>query len=272
MTGDGGDEIFCGYNRYLYAQKVWSKIEKLPLLFRKTISKCILIIPTHFWDTMSKIFFLNTKFPGFSNKLQKSALALEAKSIYELYLRLTSNWQSDELIVKEMRAPKRPNLADIERIDSLSDAEKMMLWDKQSYLIDDVLVKVDRATMACSLESRVPLLDHRIVEFAATLPLDLKLRDGRGKWVLRQLLYKYIPKDLVERPKQGFSLPISEWLRGPLKDWADALLDSSRIEAEGYLEPKIVSKKWQEHLAGKRDWSVQIWSVLMFQLWLEKSY
>lgn len=271
LSGDGGDELFCGYNRYLYTQKVWSKLEKFPLALRKLLGNILLAVSSSAWDKFSKVLFLDKKIPNLGNKAQKSALVLKSGSILELYSRLVTNWQVEEHLVKGISAPRASLLSSMKDIDSLNDLEKMMLWDKQSYLMDGVLVKMDRATMACSLEGRVPLLDHRIAEFAATLPLDLKLRDGQGKWILRQVLYKYVPKDLIERPKKGFSLPIAEWLRGPLKNWAASLLETKRLEAEGFLEPNLVAQKWHEHLSGKRDWSAQLWSVLMFQLWLKNN-
>ncbi|EGZ6803611.1 asparagine synthase (glutamine-hydrolyzing) [Vibrio cholerae] len=271
LSGDGGDELFCGYNRYHYTAKVWSYLEKIPFPIRKMLSVFLLTLSPSSWDVLSKTLGLNTRLPNLGNKIQKGAQALKARDIEDLYTRVVSNWDLDEPLVKNTAVEKLPFLSDLTELSHLNDLEKMMLWDKQSYLMDDVLVKTDRATMACSLEGRVPLLDHRIAEFAASLPIHLKYRGGKGKWLLREVLYRYVPKKLIERPKKGFSLPIAEWLRGPLKDWANVLLDSDRIDKEGFLMSELVQKKWREHLAGKRDWSSQLWSVLMFQLWLEKN-
>ncbi|WP_369920485.1 asparagine synthase (glutamine-hydrolyzing) [Marinomonas polaris] len=271
LSGDGGDELFCGYNRYHYTAKVWSNLKKIPFPIRKILSVFLLTLSPSSWDVLSRALGLSTRWPNLGNKIQKGAQALLARDIEDLYTRVVSNWDLDEPLVKNTVVEKLPFLSGLAELTHLNDLEKMMLWDKQSYLMDDVLVKTDRATMACSLEGRVPLLDHRIAEFAASLPMHLKYREGKGKWLLREVLYRYVPKKLIERPKKGFSLPIAEWLRGPLKDWANVLLDSERIDKEGFLSSELVQKKWREHLAGKRDWSSQLWSVLMFQLWLEKN-
>ena len=185
---------------------------------------------------------------------------------------LVSEWTSPEDVVLNGKEP--PTLLSERNLwPSIDDnVARMMALDTLTYLPDDILAKVDRASMGISLEVRVPLLDHRVVEFAARLPLFMKIRDGQGKWLLRQILYKYVPKTLLERPKMGFGVPIDTWLRGPLRDWAESLLDERRLRAEGILNPLPIRKKWAEHLSGKHNWQYELWDVLMFEAWLEENH
>jgi len=201
------------------------------------------------------------------DKLHKGAAVLWASSVDELYRSLVSYWDPATLV----RGGLEPQIASVMQSEylGLDPVHRMMMLDTAGYLPDDILVKVDRALMAVSLEGRIPMLDHRVFEFAWSLPLSMKLRDGVGKWPLRQLLYRYVPKELIDRPKMGFAVPIDAWLRGPLRDWAEALLQPSRLGQEGYFEAETVKKKWQEHLSGRRNWQHQLWTVLMFQAWQE---
>ncbi|MCI5138425.1 MAG: asparagine synthetase B, partial [Candidatus Electrothrix sp. AR1] len=185
------------------------------------------------------------------------------------YLSLVSEWRTPEEAVMTGHEPEhlllnRKQWPQLERAE-----ERMMYLDAMTYLPDDILCKVDRAAMGVSLETRVPFLDHRVVELAWRFPLHMKIRDGQGKWPLRQLLYKYVPRELIERPKQGFAIPLGEWLRGPLRDWAEHLLDPARLSEQGYYQPELIRQKWQEHMSGKYNREHSLWSVLMFQAWLE---
>ena len=195
---------------------------------------------------------------------------MESASIDELYLRLVSHWNNPESIVLNSSEPITQLTNANLNISRFSTIQKMMLMDTLTYLPDDILTKVDRAAMAVSLETRIPFLNHNVVEYAWLMPMNFKVRNGEGKWALRQILYKYIPKEIIERPKMGFGVPIDSWLRGPLREWAEELLDDSRLRQEGFFNPEQIRQKWREHLSGKRNWQHQLWDVLMFQAWLEE--
>jgi asparagine synthase (glutamine-hydrolysing) len=203
------------------------------------------------------------------DKVHKLAEVLSVDNPDTLYSRLVSHWHDPTLVVLGATepAPVLPNARTAVEVPDF--ALRMMYLDTVTYLPDDILVKVDRASMAVSLETRVPFLDHRIVEFAWRLPLHWKVRNGQGKWLLRQLLCKYVPRELIERPKMGFGVPIHAWLRGPLREWAEVLLEERRLRQEGFLDPEPIRRKWAEHLSGVRNWHYHLWNVLMFQAWLE---
>lgn len=272
LSGDGGDELFAGYNRYTLACNVWRKLGRLPSVLRSGVAAGIRSMQPVTWDKLFR--YLRYFAPqllhqaNMGDKLHKAAGVLSARNIDELYLRLVSHWEPEDLVIGGYEPPTflRGNSS---RLDGLDEVQRMMVLDTITYLPDDILAKVDRAAMGVSLEGRVPFLDHRVVEFAWRLPQSMKLRDGVGKWALRQILYRYVPKELIERPKMGFGVPIDSWLRDPLRDWAESLLEESRLRQEGYFNPQPIRERWKEHLSGKRNWQYQLWNVLMFQAWLE---
>lgn len=273
LSGDGGDELFAGYNRHFRAKSIWKCISFLPLPMRKWVSEVMLMVPPQRWNQLYRVLTpiipAHLQFNLPDNKMQKFAEVLAVENPESMYRSLVSHWKDPENIVLGGTEPINI-LTDSSQFASLSDFEnKMMFQDMVSYLPDDILTKVDRAAMAVSLETRVPMLDHRLVEFAWQLPIHMKIRNGEGKWLLKQLLYKYVPNTLIDRPKMGFGVPIDLWLRGPLRDWAESLLNENRLQQEGYLNPAPIRKKWEEHLSGKRNWQHHIWDVLMFQQWLE---
>lgn len=273
LSGDGGDELFGGYNRYSWGSLIWRRIARVPASMRAIAACALTVLSPEQWDRIGRI--LRTGLPAslhmstFGEKVHKLASVLDSDSQTELYRRLVSLQRETASLV--IGTQEKPIWADAQaqQLGDQDFSEEMMLHDLVGYLTDDILTKVDRAAMAISLETRMPLLDHRVVEFSWSLPLSMKIRtEGQGKWLLRQVLYRYVPKHLVERPKMGFGIPLDSWLRGSLRDWAEALLEESRLKREGYLDPGPIRTKWQEHLSGRRNWQYWLWNVLMFQAWL----
>jgi asparagine synthase (glutamine-hydrolysing) len=269
LSGDGGDELFAGYNRHLWAGRVWAALRWLPRPVRRVAAGALTAVSPGTYDrglgALDGVLpaALRHRMPGY--KVHKLAAALGAASPVDLYERLASQWpEPAEVVIGD---PVERNGHDPTGLTDFPS--QMMLLDMQRYLPDDILTKVDRASMAVSLEARVPILDHRVVEFAWRLPLDLKIRDGTSKWVLRQVLYRHVPRELIERPKMGFGVPLGSWLRGPLRGWAENLLDEERLRDEGYFRAEPIRTAWQQHLAGTHTWEYQLWTVLMFQAWLE---
>ena len=264
LSGDGGDELFSGYSRYQNTLDMWNKISPLPFFARPAIASAIKAIPTSLWD---KLPIGN----DIGDQIHKGADALSCKDFEGFYANyLMAHTRSPETIVIDGSDPKymKERLAGIK----LSNNEKMTLIDHHSYLPDDILCKVDRAAMGVSLETRVPLLDHTVVEFAAKVPMEIKGFDNQAKWPLKQVLFKYVPRELIERPKKGFGIPLAKWLRGGLKNWASELLNEEKIKAQGFFFPEVVNTLWSEHQSGSRNWSYLLWNILMFQAWYEKNH
>jgi asparagine synthase (glutamine-hydrolysing) len=273
LSGDGGDELFGGYNRYFWAMHLWRRLSLAPAPFRRSLGRLLIGVSPGAWNRVFRLLGpllpsrLHHANPG--DKLHKLAALFAARQPEAIYQRLVSHWEDPARVVLGAREPATVVSDPAHWLDSPDFAQRMMYLDQISYLPDDILVKVDRAAMGVSLETRVPMLDHRLVEFAWRLPLSMKIRDGQGKWLLRQVLYRHVPRELIERPKMGFGVPIDQWLRGPLREWAESLLDEGRLRREGYFEPAPIRKKWGEHLSRDRNWSYCLWDVLMFQAWLE---
>jgi asparagine synthase (glutamine-hydrolysing) len=271
LSGDGGDELFGGYPRYFRGMAMWNRMGWMPLHLRLGLTRVIRSRTPQVWDAMlgwsAPLVFGRKRSPRWGDKLFKLADVLDFGSTEHLYTDLVSHWRPSHGVVPMNQ--EDPGTAHGGRWPPLADLfHRMMYWDMVTYLPDDILVKVDRAAMAVSLETRLPLLDHRVVEFAWSLPLPMKVRNGTGKRILRQLLYRHVPRELVDRPKMGFGIPIGEWLRGPLRGWAEELLEERSLTERGYLNPEPVKEKWREHLSGQRNWQYLLWDVLMFQAWL----
>ncbi|MEM9636063.1 MAG: asparagine synthase (glutamine-hydrolyzing), partial [Pseudomonadota bacterium] len=269
LSGDGGDELFCGYDRYRQGRDLLARLGKLPLPLRRAMAGGVRALPRGLIDAVMEP--LRPTPQGKENngqRMRRLADYLTSTGTDDLHRKLVSRWRFPEAVVPGAVPP--PTLLDTQAPDrgNLGDMERMMQLDMLTYMPDDILAKVDRATMAVSLESRAPFLDHRVVEFAWGLPIDLKHRDGLSKWALRQVLYRHVPAELIDRPKMGFEVPIGLWLRGPLKDWAAALLDPTRLRSEGWFDADVITTHWQDHLTGQANWGLQLWPVLMFQAWL----
>ena len=266
LSGDGGDELFAGYTRYQLAERMWRGLSMLPLPARRGLAASIRTVSPDRWTRMLAGLPARLRPGAVGDKLHKFADVLEQPDSQSVYRRLVTHWEPgsvmpganeyDTVLSDPTVSSDIPNFLD-----------RMQFLDLVTYLPNDILTKVDRASMAVALEARVPLIDHRVVEFAWQLPRSAKFRDGTGKWLLRQVLYRHVPKELIERPKMGFGIPLGDWLRGPLRDWAEDLLDERRLVEAGLLDPARVRAVWQEHLSGRRNWQYLIWNILMLEAW-----
>ena len=272
LSGDAGDELFGGYNRYLWGSRVWNKVRWMPLIVRQTLGVAINKISVNTWDSIGNSLPNSSRVSLMGDKAHRMAHRLKnVKSLDDVYHSLvTEGYKEDGLVVND-KAALITKLDNNDIVSGIVDFEhRMMLLDSLTYLPDDILTKVDRAAMGVSLETRIPFLDYRVAELAWRLPLDTKINNGETKWPIRQVLYKYVPKVLIERPKAGFAIPVGQWIRGPLREWAADLLNEERIRREGYFNPELVQQLWQQHLSGKYDWTPRLWAILMFQAWLDK--
>jgi asparagine synthase (glutamine-hydrolysing) len=268
LSGDAGDELFGGYNRYILGPKIWSKFGTIPRPFRRGLGHMISATPVSFWDWLGRNTGGRFAVSHAGDKAQKMARALQdVENVDDLYRSLVSSWSGNTMV----KGTRNASLSVLD--DALPDflvfdpAARMMAQDMRSYLPDDILCKVDRAAMGVSLETRVPFLDPAVISVAARLPTSMKIRDGQGKWALRQVLYSHVPRHLIERPKTGFSIPLGNWLRGPLRSWADELLSADALAVDDLIDPAPVLAAWKEHLSGQRDWTQKLWIILMFQAW-----
>ncbi|MEQ9491558.1 MAG: asparagine synthase (glutamine-hydrolyzing) [Alphaproteobacteria bacterium] len=266
LSGDGGDETFFGYNRYRAAPALWEKAQRLPGFARKAGGAILETVPTAAWDGLAGLLPKSRRPQLAGDKAHKLARLAGAASPDDVYLSLVSHWQAAE----RMAGGGEPAALPFTPADLPDFTERMAACDTMTYLPGDILTKVDRASMATSLEARVPLLDHRVVEFAWSLPQHQKIRNGNGKWILRQVLGRHVPAALTDRPKAGFAVPLAAWLRGPVRDWAAALLDPARLKGQGWIDPAPVASAWREHLDGKGNHAEPLWNICMLQAWADR--
>jgi asparagine synthase (glutamine-hydrolysing) len=268
LSGDGGDELFAGYPRYAITAALWRRISGLPMGLRAAAAAALRCASPQAWDRVFTLLPVGRRQSINGRRVHRLAQLMVSRSLAEVYVRLMSQWQPEEELVLGVRG----SVTDRLRWPAQgTPIEQMRRWDVGQYLPDDLLVKVDRAAMSASLESRAPLLDHRVVELAFALPERMHVRDGQGKWILRRVLDRYVPRELIERPKAGFAVPLAQWLRGPLRPWAQHLLDPGRLKAQGQLDADKITQLWLQHQSGTFDRSYYLWNVIAFQAWLESS-
>jgi asparagine synthase (glutamine-hydrolysing) len=266
LTGDGGDELFGGYLRYFWPEQHWRRFERLPPLARRALGRTIETVPGALVDRLLRR-------PDGGDKAMRLARRLRTVSSGDdLYRSLVCEWYGEDPPVLSLHAKPHSKIDDIGLVQGIDSIEqRMMVWDALSYLPDDILTKVDRAAMAVSLETRVPMLDHRVAEVAWRIPFRMNFGNNGSKPALRAILDRHVSRDLIDRPKSGFGIPLGSWLRGPLRDWAESLLNESDVASAGYLDVREVRRMWTEHVLGSRDWTVRLWNILMFQAWLREA-
>lgn len=273
LSGDAGDELFGGYSRYQQVSRLWGRLSRIPAPLRSMCATLLTSVPAEWMNVLGKPLAVMMSKHGrqiqVGDKAHKAAEVLASRDFITLYKGFMSHSKAPASLLIGAEEPPTAFSNAGRFLRPFSPHDQMMAMDMLSYLPDDILAKVDRAAMAASLETRVPLLDHAIVEFACALPLKYKIHNGQSKWVLKQLLYRHVPRELIERPKMGFGVPMNEWLRGPLKAWAGDLLSTERLRAQGFFRPELVSTYWREHQTGARNWGFHLWDILMFQSWLE---
>jgi asparagine synthase (glutamine-hydrolysing) len=273
LSGDGGDELFGGYDRYKLAARLWGAIRVAPRGLRQGAAKVLMSLTGGgVGAALQGVTSLSpgmTRLAALTGRLRKAAPLMASRGPGELYRGLASHWRTPESVVVGGHEPPSIFMDEGAADARMSMTEWMMFIDALTYLPDDILTKVDRAAMSVSLETRVPLLDHRVVEFAWSLPVGMRVRPGRPKALLRDVLYRYVPRALIDRPKMGFGVPIGRWMRGPLRDWVESLIAVDRLKGDGFFRPDPIRLMWEEHLSGQRNWQYLIWDIVMFQSWLD---